>query len=424
MNRRSVSQHIHQFRRRSRTIPRLLFQKRLLSLFLAWIIVIFGPMQYSMVASETGQEIRGVWLTNVDSDILFSQQGLKQGLNRVADLHLNTIYPTIWNWGYTLFPSEIAQKTFGVRQRLIPGDPNSGNDKAPTLEPANERDMLAELIPLAKSRNIAVIPWMEFGFMAPADSVLVKQHPDWVTQRQDGSTVKMEGSHPRVWLNPFHPEVRQFLIDLTVEVARNYDIDGIQYDDHLGLPIDFGYDPYTVGLYQSQHNGAMPPKDPKDPNWMKWRADLITDWVEDLFFAIKAVNPKAILSLSPNPAEWAYDTSLQDWVTWERRGLIEELVVQLYRDNMKRFRYELSRPELTAARSHIPVAIGILSGLRNRPTPVELIQKQVKTSRDRNYAGVSFFFYESLWTSDTESADERQSTLASLFQSPVGRAHL
>lgn len=391
-------------------------QKRLWSALFACIFLVLGPMQYSSVAREPIQEIRGVWLTNVDSEILFSQSGLKQGLDRVADLNLNRVYPTVWNWGYTLFPSETAHNTFGVRQRLVPEMQAKGQDEVLESNDSDKRDMLQELITLAKSRNISVMPWMEFGFMAPADSLLVQQHPDWVTQRQDGSQIKMEGSHARVWLNPFHPEVRQFLIDLTVEVVAKYDIDGIQYDDHLGLPIEFGYDPYTVELYQFQHDGIAPPDDSSDPEWMQWRADLITDWVEDLFVAMKAENPNVILSLSPNPAEWAYDTSLQDWVSWERRGFIEELVVQVYRDNMRRFRYELSRPELKAARDHIPVAIGILSGLRNRPTPIKLIQKQVKKSRDRHYAGVSFFFYESLWMPEKESLETRIATLDSLFE--------
>ena len=359
----------------------------------------------------------------MDSEVLFSRQNLEAGLDRVADLNLNTVYPTVWNWGYTLFPSETAAQAFGVQQGLYPDLNNQGRNESLEAE-QGDRDMLQELIALAEPRDLAVIPWMEFGFMAPADSLLVQQHPDWVSQRQDGSQIKMEGTHPRVWLNPFHPQVRQFLIDLTVEVVKTYDIQGIQYDDHLGLPVDYGYDPYTVKLYRSQHDGRNPPTDSHDPDWMKWRADLISDWVEDLFIAVKAANSDVILSLSPNPAQWAYDTFLQDWVTWERNGWIEELVVQVYRDNMRRFRYELSQPELKRARKHIPVAIGILSGLKNRPMSIELIEKQVKKSRDRKFAGVSFFFYESLWPPKTESIENRASRLKQLFASSVPRAQL
>ena len=386
-------------------------------------VLLIATQVLSRPVWREGHEIRGVWLTNVDSDVLFSRDKLETGLDKIADLNLNTVYPTVWNWGYTLFPSETAETTFGVRQGLYPDLDNQGRDDDLEAQ-QGDRDMLQELIDLAHPRDLAVIPWMEFGFMAPADAPLVQQHPDWVTQRQDGSEIKMEGSHPRVWLNPFHPDVRQFLIDLTIEVVQKYDIEGIQYDDHLGLPVDYGYDPYTVRLYRAQHEGRNPPKDIHDPDWVKWRADLISSWVEDLFIAIKAEDPTVLVSISPNPAQWAYDTFLQDWVTWERQGWIEELVVQVYRDNMRRFRYELSQPELKRARKHIPVAIGILSGLKNRPMPIDLIEKQVKKSRDRKYAGVSFFFYESLWNPKNTSPETRNQRLHQLFRSRIQRAQL
>ena len=388
---------------------------------LSCLLVVYG--QFPFAYAQTAPEIRGVWLTNIDSEILFSKDNLKSGLDKIADLNLNTVYPTVWNWGTTLFPSEVAQSTFGLKQGLYPDLEQAGRNEE--LEAAQaDRDMLQELIDLAHERDLAVMPWMEFGFMAPADSLLVQKHPDWVTQRADGSQIKMEGTHPRVWLNPFHPEVRQFLIDLTVEVVENYDIEGIQYDDHLGLPVDYGYDPYTVALFKSEHKGAAPPQDSNDPEWMKWRADLISAWVSDLFFAVKEANPEVIVSLSPNPTPWAYDNFLQDWVKWERAGWIEELIVQVYRDNMKRFRYELSQPEMKAARQHIPVAIGVLSGLKARPMPIDLIRRQVEKSRDRNYAGVSFFFYESLFIPEKESVAERMEVLKNLFSTSVNRVTL
>jgi uncharacterized lipoprotein YddW (UPF0748 family) len=49
---------------------------------------------------------------------------------------------------------------------------------------------------------------------------------------------------------------------------------------------------------------------------------------------------------------------------------------------------------------HIPVGIGILTGLKNRPVPIEQIQEQVDTVRTHELSGVSFFFYESLGDRD------------------------
>lgn len=356
-------------------------------------------------------ELRGVWLTNIDSEVLFSESNTSGAIARLAELNFNTLYPTVWNWGHTLYPSLVAEAVTGSAI-----DPTEG---------LQNRDVLAEIINAGHEKGMAVIPWYEFGFMAPADSELAKRHPEWLTQRADGSTIWWEGKqHQRVWLNPLRPEVQQFTTDLIVEVVSNYDLDGIQIDDHFGYPSQFGYDDFTVKLYQQEHQGQSPPENIKDPEWVRWRADKITAYVEQLFQAIKQANPKAIVSVSPNPQKFSLNSFLLDWHQWERKGLIEELIVQVYRDSYDSFIRELEQPEIIAAKQHIPVGIGILSGLKGRPVLWHEIDKQVKTTRDRNFAGVSFFFYESLWNLATESPQRRQSALKYLFKNAVSRPDL
>ena len=363
------------------------------------------------VAEDIKRELRGVWLTNIDSDVLFSRQNLNNAIATLDSLNFNTIYPTVWNWGYTLYPSFVAGKVTGKTL-----DPTEG---------LQGRDILKETIKQGHKREMAVIPWFEFGFMAPADSELAQRHPDWLTKKLDGSTIWWEGNkHQRVWLNPMHPEVQKFITDLIVEIVDNYDVDGIQLDDHFGFPSDFGYDDFTVKLYQQEHNGKLPPENSKDREWIQWRADKITAYVEQLFHAIKAANPQAIVSVSPNPYQFSLRSFLLDWQKWQQKGLIEELIIQVYRHEHDSFIRELEQPEVRAAQKHIPVAIGVLSGLKDRHVPLERIQQQVNATRDRNLAGVSFFFYESLWNLSAESPLSRQYRLKFLFTEPAKRPDL
>ncbi|MFO5490952.1 MAG: family 10 glycosylhydrolase, partial [Cuspidothrix sp.] len=37
-------------------------------------------------------ELRGVWLTNIDSDVLFEKERLKQSLRTLHQLNFNTVY--------------------------------------------------------------------------------------------------------------------------------------------------------------------------------------------------------------------------------------------------------------------------------------------------------------------------------------------
>lgn len=376
--------------------------------------------------NKSTREIRGVWITNVDSDVLFARDRLATAIKDLRQLNFNTIYPVVWNWGYTTYPSKVAKRIVG--SSFMPKK-SAGlliGRKLSNTEGLEGRDVLSEMVVQGHQQGLAVIPWFEFGLMAPATtdpagSALAKLHPDWLTRKQDGGTIWKEGKDPRVWLNPFRPDVRRFIIDLVVEVVRKYDVDGIQFDDHFGLPHEFGYDRYTVDLYKSDHQGKLPPKDTKNEEWIDWRANKITAFMKDLFVAVKAANPKAIVSISPNPQTFAKSFFLQDWAKWERQGLVEELLVQVYRDNLATFIGELNNPELKLASQHIPVGIGILTGVKPQPVPMKQIQAQIAAVRKQGLAGVSFFFYETLWKLTAEPAAVRKDGFAKAFDRPVAR---
>ncbi len=360
---------------------------------------------------DKSRELRGVWLTNIDSDVLFEDKKTKDAIALLAASNFNTIYPTVWNWGYTLYPSKVSEAATGLAL-----DPNKG---------LQDRDILAEIVTEGHNQGMSVIPWFEFGFMTPADSELAKRHPQWLTKRQDGSTIWWEGNlHQRVWLNPLRPDVQEFMTDLIVEIVSNYDIDGIQLDDHFGYPSELGYDEYTVKFYQQEHEGKLPPQDPLNPDWVQWRADKITAYVAKLFQEIKSHSPQAIVSVSPNPQEFSLNSFLLDWHKWERKGLIEELIVQVYRDRTASFLRELEQPEILLAKKHIPVGIGILSGLKGRPIFWHKIYQQVNIARRQKFAGISFFFYESLWNLAAESPQRRQAALKNLFRDRAWRPNL
>jgi uncharacterized lipoprotein YddW (UPF0748 family) len=377
-------------------------------------------------AAKPTKEIRGTWITNIDSDVLFTRDRIKSAILDLKQHNFNTIYPVVWNWGYTTYPSKVAQSTFG--SSLMPKK-SAGLLLKKTFtkkEGLEGRDVLKEIITEARKQGMSVIPWFEFGFMAPATSdpagsALSKKKAAWLTSKQDGSKIWKEGKDPRVWLNPFRPEVQGFMTDLVLEVTRNYQVDGIQFDDHFGLPSEFGYDKYTVELYRQEHDGKSPPKDFKDVEWVNWRADKISEYISNLSRSIHQIRPQAIFSISPNPHNFAKNFFLQDWAKWERQGSIDELIVQLYRDDLKVFKNEMNKPELQLASRNIPVAIGILSGVKPKPIPIGQIKAQVQAVREAGLQGVSFFFYETLWNLAKESPNSRKAGFKELFDRPISR---
>ena len=370
------------------------------------------------VLPEQGQpdsELRGVWLTNIDSEVLFSRENLADAIQRLKAMNINTLYPAVWNSGYPLFPSPTSERILGEKQRLWPGY-NPGFE-----ETQRDRDMLQELIELAHAEGMAVIPWFEFGFMAPAEYNLRAQHPEWFTQRQDGSQEIEQGAETFTWMNPFHPRTQQMLLLMMAEVLDNYEVEGIQVDDHLGMPVDMGYDPFTIELYRQEHDGEAPPDDYTDAEWMRWRADRITEFMTKVRSVIDLRRPGALLSVSPNPYPFAYDKYLQDWPTWDELGILDELIIQIYRNDVDRFVWELNKPATVTASLSTPTSIGLLSGLKGRPTDVGLLTDQLAAVRDRNYAGVSYFFYQSLWVPGQETLEERETQFRTSFSQPASR---
>lgn len=367
----------------------------------------------------TPTEIRGVWLTNVASGVLFAPWGVNRALHQLAELNFNTVYPVVWNRGNTFYPSSVSGQVTGSSQEPLLKLMRLGGD------------VLNEIIEASDREGLRVIPWFEYGLMAPASSELAKRHPDWLARTREGFSKENTSSNlPQlfrnpslnrpIWLNPLHPQVQQFILDLILEVVVKYDIDGIQLDDHFGMPVEFGYDPWTVKLYQQEHNGRRPPKNYKNAKWMRWRADKITDFMEQIVRAVKAAKPDCLVSVSPNSQEYSYQKYLQDWLAWVEKGLADELILQVYRDDPSSFEAELDRSAALLARRKIPVGIGLLSGTLLKPVDMARLQKQVLKARDRHFDGVSFFYWESLWGYIApESPSQRRRAFQELFDEPA-----
>ena len=376
-----------------------------LALLLGALLAVTIPSSISppAIAQQPFEEIRGVWMTNNDTSTLIDRAKMQAAVSKLARLHFNTIYPVVWNSGYAQYDSNVARQT-GIQTFVRKG--------------LQGQDPLADLAATAHRQGLLVVPWFEFGFMTPPTSELALQHPNWLTQKRDGSKTSIDVAGEVVWLNPFHPEVQQFITALVREVVTKYDVDGIQFDDHMSLPREFGYDKYTLALYKQETKRS--PAHPGDAAWMQWRADKITAFMTQLNQTVKQSKPKAIFAVAPNYYDFAYKFHLQDWLTWVRKGIVDELIVQVYRPELQSFLQQLARPEIQEVRQKIPTGIGILTGLRNDPVPMQRIQAQVRATRDRGL-GVAFFFYQSLWDYAPEPSEQRQSYFQALFRSPAFR---
>ena len=332
----------------------------------------------------------GVWLTNSPSPLYYDANRIEQAVQQLAQAGFNTLYPNVWSRGATFH-----------RSRYAPLEPALAAASA-------DLDPICRLTRSAQRRGLQVIPWFEYGLMEPADSAVVRQNPDWLLRRRDGSALyAMHGASLqtsplkdlRVWLNPAHPRVRERFIGLIEEIVQRCGVDGIQLDDHFAWPVELGYDDTTRALYRAQ-TGREPPADHTDRFWMRWRRQRLTDLLRELRARLDSRpsgRGRSVISLSPGPFRFAYNHWLQDWELWALGHLIDDLVVQNYAYSVKGFARDLDQSALVKAKSWgMPVEIGILAGFGGRTTSMADLEQKVALAVGRGH-GVIYFYWEGLW---------------------------
>ena len=173
--------------------------------------------------------LRGVWVSYLEwQEMDFSsaeafRAGAGQMMANLADLGANTVFAHVRPFGDALYPSE-----FFPFSHLCTG--TQGQD--PGFDP------LAILVEAAHGAGLSLHAWVNpYRLQAggtPAslcDASPAVTHPDWVRRTGTG-----------LYLNPASGEVRQYLADSLAELCRNYDIDGIHFDDYFYPTTDPSFD--------------------------------------------------------------------------------------------------------------------------------------------------------------------------------------
>jgi len=340
-------------------------------------------MAFSVINAQEKEAIRGVWLTNVDSDALKSLENIKKTVELCKKEGFNSIFVVTYNKGLTLYPSEVMKCIVG--QEI---------DSAYL-----GRDPLKEIINEAHNAGIKVFAWFEFGFSSSYKlngGKIVAKHPDWAAINNNGKLVTKNGFD---WLNGFDPEVQNYMLSLIIEVVKNYDIDGIQGDDRLpAMPVESGYDEYTINLYKKSFNNAEPPKDFRDSNWVAWRVELLNEYMESIYKTVKMIKPDVLVVMAPSVYPWSVEEYLQDWVTWVKKGYVDFVIPQLYRKTVEEYSKtldEIIKVQLSCAelKKFYP---GVLLKVGAYQPDEDLLKSIIKANRDRGIEGEVFFFYEGI----------------------------
>ncbi|TWU23653.1 glycoside hydrolase family 10 protein [Bythopirellula polymerisocia] len=353
-------------------------------------------------------EVRGTWLTTTGVDHIrtgFNTEGTMHDLRAVG---LNTVYVETWKNGYTNFPSQTLKALIGT------------TDRNPTI--GTTRDLVQETLIHAHRNQMEYYGWFEYGAMSqyigaggnpnnPLSNYM--KNRGWLLKNQSGQYADSTNGG-FAYMNIAVPEVRQFIIGMTLEAVNRYDLDGIQFDDHMAWPVNFGFDSTTINLYTSQ-TGNPAPTSPTNSQFSAWRQQKVTKFASEFYSAVKSARPEIKFSISPSITSFSTTNYNADWPLWESQGIFDEFAIQMYRSSLSSFNSIVNQQVTPFEPNDLDK---LVFGLRINPsplTPYNDVQSMIQRSRTEGAAGHSLWFssgvldiYESQLTSFYDVAGQGQ----------------
>lgn len=248
-----------------------------------------------------------------------SKKQLRTYLNRLREHGINTLY---------FHTRAHCDATYASSYEPWASSVSSARGATPAVDP------FAVFVETAHEYGLEVYAWVNpfrysnGGSYGSGELNYENSHPEWL----------LSSSSQKI-LNPALPEVRQRVVDVCTEMATNYDIDGLIFDDyfyHSSIGLDADRD-----LWQEYRNngGKLSQED--------WRRDNVNMMVRDVRDAVKAARPYAVFSISPagrispdNIASYGltpgpygdmnYTGLYADPVYWLSQGWLDFLSPQVY----------------------------------------------------------------------------------------------
>lgn len=345
------------------------------------VLLVVVLMLAIATAACAGAEVRGAWVTSWQPGFETPQQ-VDATIASMKKAGLNALFIEVRKFADAYYDSKIEPK---------------GPEVPAGFDP------LAYTIKKAHPEGIQVHAWVVVyrawsgGKAGPTDpNHIIKKHPDWVMISDTGKNWAGEG----IFLDPGVPEARDYIVSVFEDIAKRYNVDGIQYDYVRYPGKNWGYSESALKRYYAE-TGATEKPSAGDPKWCQWRRDQVTSLVKLAHDKIKAVNPKCQISASTicyggSPNDWEkttpYASVMQDWYLWMRQGWIDINIPMNYHSEKNAKQAQLFRDWVANSEQWNggrPVYQGIYSDI-NAPDDVV---KQIEATRKGGQEGFVLFAF-------------------------------
>ena len=351
-------------------------------------VLLTALLQAAPAQSHAGvppkREVRAVWLTTTmgldwprTTDRDEQQASLREIVRALRKAHFNTIFFQARARGDAYYRSSFEPWAENLTGTL---------GKDPGWDP------LAFLCAEAHAAGLELHVWFNVFKVRGAGTVPAtipphpaRSHPEWVL------TYGGEG-----WIDPGIPEARSYLVNLVLDIARRYDVDGFNFD-YCRYP---GREFADGESYRRFGDGA-----PRDA----WRKANIDRWISECYDRLTALRPLLKIGASPlglavpvgDSASGVMKEYSQDACGWLKAGKLDYVAPQLYWDigasnGDPDFAALLQTWQEHACGRQVYAGIGAY-----KPDIFRQIPAQIDTARRAGSAGESFFRFSSIRSNST-----------------------
>ena len=268
------------------------------------------------------EELRGVWIAYLTWDRLPDdwyafQKEVDQMLDNCRSWGMNAVFVHARSHSDATYASAIYPWS-----KFVSGT----QGKNPGYDP------FQYMVQAAHQRGLQIHAWVNpyriTGYLMPWEDVSSSNPAKkWLADgdsSNDRYVLKHDGDY---YFNPSAEPVKQMVVNGVMELVRNYDIDGIHFDDYFYPELDDSVEARQFDRPEYLASGSR-------LSIAQWRRDNVSDLVRRVYQAIKAEKPQVQFGVSPQGYVEHLRSGSKLFVDIDRwmseAGFIDYIMPQLY----------------------------------------------------------------------------------------------
>lgn len=288
-----------------------------------FILALTALMSVTGAVDAGAQEkMRGVWVSSVynldypkkpTTDAAELRVMAEECVNKCKELGFNAVFLQVRPMSDALYKSEIFPTSAYLTGKQ-------------GINAANGFDTLNCWTELCHERGMELHAWINPYRAAAANTEMSADNPAVLYPEL---TVKYED---KLYYDPGEPRVRELIVSGAREIAQNYNVDGIHFDDYFYPSADFN----DAASFKKYGNGKSK---------AEWRRENTEALIRETAKAVHEIKPDLEFGVSPcgiwanrddmpngsdTQGAGAYTDMFADTLKWAKEGLVDYIAPQIY----------------------------------------------------------------------------------------------